>query len=336
MKNGILQGFLLLFSTMILMLVLHPAYSQTCIPPVKQVVLFDQFGNYYVYWKPASGGGGIINYKVQVMCTGLPACFFSVSVTNANVLKMNGGYLGVKIPALPTSTSTVKLSIFPPGCPDQFTAAFVESLDIITDNLDIIAASCDSDTCKLVVSKWNKLKSLTDYANSKCGGGGLAVPATTVTAIDAPISISLRKNDAGKWQMKTTDTLLCDSCYVFNFQITCSNGTVYYVQDTICFNYTGPEIGCRQAGITAGEQSFIIYPNPTTDRCTIQFNLAQTSSVALIVYNSLGKQVHIVEAGELEEGQHDLDFTISDLPAGLYIAEIRTNDQLRRMKLLKF
>lgn len=337
MKDRILQRFLALFTMMILSLVVNRGFAQPCIPPVKQVVLFDQFGNYYVYWKPATGGGGTINYKVQVMCTGSPACFFTVTVTNANVLKMNGGYLGVKIPPLPGSTSTVKLSIFPPSCPGQFVAAFVESLDIITDNLDIATASCDSDTCKLVVNKWTKLKSLTDYAKAKCGGAGLAVPASTVTAIDAPVSISLRKNDAGKWQLKTTDTLKCDSCYVFNFQISCSNGSVYYVQDTICFNYTGPDIGCREAGLMEDDQSFTIYPNPATDQCTIHFNLEKESSVTVMLYNSLGKPVRMIAANQyLEKGMNEVEFAVNELPAGVYIAEIRMNEQVKRMKLLKF
>lgn len=335
MKNRNRILVLLLLKTALLLSITTSVYAQNCLPPVKQVVLFDQSGHYYVYWKPSTSGG-IISYKVQVMCVGLPACLYTVTVTDSNVLHMNGGYLGIKIPPLPVPSNTVKLSIFNPACPEQFTSAFVLSLDIITDNLDIATASCDSDTCKLVVNKWTKLKELTNYANSKCGGGGAGVAASTVTAIDAPIDILLRKNN-GKWQMKSLDTLKCDSCYVFNFQISCSSGSIYYVQDTICFNYTGPDIGCREAGLPSELSGATLFPNPATDECTLRLSSMEESVVTVSLYNELGRLVRVVATqAALEEGMNDLSFSVVDLSAGLYIIELRMNNEVKRMKLLKF
>ncbi|MBK9733343.1 MAG: T9SS type A sorting domain-containing protein [Chitinophagaceae bacterium] len=335
MKNINLPNVLSFLIAALLLISSSAADAQNCIPPLKQVVLYDQSGNFYVYWKPATTGTSV-NYKVQVKCVDLPACFYTVTVTNANVLHMNGGYLGVKIPALPMLSSTVKLSIFAPNCPDQFTLAFVLTLDIITDNLDIAIASCDSDTCKLVVSKWTKLKNLSDYATSKCGGGA-AVAASTVSAIDAPIDILLRKTAAGKWQMKSLDTLNCDSCYVFNFQISCPSGSIYYVQDTICFNYTGPDIGCRESGILAALNPLTIYPNPATDYCTIRIDLKEAADVSVALYNSIGQQLNMEDlAGSLDEGMNELEFSVADLSPGLYIVELRINNDVKRLKLLKF
>lgn len=310
--------------------------AQNCLPPLKQVVLFDQSGQYYVYWKPSTSVG-IISYKVQVMCVGLPACLYTITVTDANVLHMNGGYLGVKVPPLPVPSSTVKLSIFNPACPEQFTPAFVLSLDIITDNLDIATASCDSDTCKLVVNKWTKLKNLTDYANAKCGGGGAGAAASTVTAIDAPIDILLRKTAAGKWQMKSVDTLQCDSCYVFNFQVACPSGAIYYVQDTICFNYTGPDIGCREYGGLSELSGTTLFPNPANEECTLRIAGSEDAMVTVALYNEFGRLVRVVASNTvLEEGMNDLSFSVADLSSGLYIVELRMNNEVKRMKLLKF
>lgn len=308
--------------------------AQPCIPPMKQVVLYDTVGNYYVYWKPSSVTP--INYKVQVMCIGLPSCFYSVVVTDTNVLKMNGGYLGIKIPPLPVLVSTVKLSIFGPDCPDQFVVAFVLSLDIITDNLDIAVANCDSDTCKLVVNKWTKLKKLTKYAKDKCEVAGPGISPSTVTAIDAPIDILLRKTATGNWQMKSVDTLVCDSCYVFNFQITCSDGSIHYVQDTICFNYTGPDLGCRIAGLLPEGVSIALYPNPVKEQCTIRLNLDEASKVSAVLYNSLGRQVRVIAAdAPVDEGMNEIEVQLSGLPAGIYIVEIRVNNQVVRAMLSK-
>ncbi|MBX7109187.1 MAG: T9SS type A sorting domain-containing protein [Chitinophagales bacterium] len=330
------RSVMMLLLMALLMTSVSALHGQNCLPPLKQVVLFDQSGNYYVYWKPATANP-LINYKVQVMCIGSPACLYTTTVTDANVLRMNGGYLGTKIPPLPILSNTVKLSIFAPSCPEQFTLAFVLSLDIITDNLDIATASCDSDTCKLVVDKWTKLKKLTDYANSKCGTGGTGLAASTVTAINAPIDILLRKTAAGKWQIKSLDTLKCDSCYVFNFQVTCSSGSVYYVQDTICFNYTGPDIGCRETvGNTAGWGT-TVFPNPASAECTIRIACEDEVAATVSLYNAMGGLIRIVANDEsLEEGLNDLSFSVADLASGMYIIELRMNNEVKRMKLLKF
>lgn len=334
MKRFFHLGILPFLFALLLSFVAQRSAAQPCIPPEKQVILHDPFNNYYVYWKPATGSV-VIDYKVQVMCFGFPPCMYSVHVTDTNVLYMNGGYLGVKVPPLPTSASIAKLSITAPACPDQFAIAFVLTLDIITDNLDIVLASCDSDTCKLVVNKWTKLKKLTNYANSKCGGGGASVAPSTVSAIDAPIDISLRKNGKGKWQMKSTDTLKCDSCYAFNFQITCPSGAIYYVQDTICFNYTGPDIGCRNDGFLEEDQSLTIYPNPATNHCTIRFYNVDAASCRVSIFNTMGKLIRVANV-QLDEGLNEIDLDVSELPTGLYILQLSTPKNPERLKLMKF
>ncbi len=327
---------ILLLCAALLIASVKSGFAQPCIPPLKQVVLYDTVGNFYVYWKPSTSTPSI-DYKVQVMCVGMPSCFFTVSVTEANVLKMNGGYLGVKIPPLPAIVSTVKLSILNPDCPDQFMFAFVLSLDIITDNLDIAVGSCDGDTCKLVVNKWTKLKKLTSYAKDKCGAGGPGIAPSTVTAIDAPIDILLRKAANGNWQMKSVDSLVCDSCYVFNFQVTCSDGNIYFVQDTICFNYTGPDLGCRIIGEMPGGGAFNIYPNPAANVCTIDLELMQTSDVSVVLYNAMGQQVkEVMPVLNMDAGQQEIDFNVADLTPGIYIVEVRVNGQVIRAKLSRF
>lgn len=337
MNNKVLQMMLVFFTVLFFAFSGNSSYAQPCNLPVKQVVLHDLSGNYYVYWKPAPGSGTIINYKVQLQCVSPVPCFFTINVTDSNVILMNGGYLGVQIPALPGQANMVKLSILPPNCDTQFAAAFVLSLDIITDNLDLAVASCDSDTCKLVVSKWTKLKNLTDYVNLKCGGGGAApAPATTVTAIDAPVAILLRKNSTGKWQLKSLDSLVCDSCYVFNFQITCSNGSIYYVQDTICFNYTGPPIGCRLSDGIWQQQLLTIFPNPVTDRYTLQLDLDEPAIVSVRIYNSLGKIVSIpATPGLTDAGENQFEFSADGLAPGMYVIEVKINNEIKRIKLMK-
>ena len=309
-------------------------FAQQCIPPLKQVVLFDQAGGYYVYWKPSQSG---FDYIIKVHCINNPPCNFTITVNSSNVLLMNGGWLGVHIPALPSTASTVTLSIRPPGCNTVFTAAFILTLDIITDNLDIATGECDGDTCKLLFNTWTTLQKLTSYANSKCGGGGAAVPASTVTCIDAPIDISLRKNAAGRWQIKPLDDIQCDTCYTFNFQITCG-GSTYFVQDQICFNYAGPAIGCKQMmEENIVEQPITLYPNPANSKCNLRFAMEEPGLVSIGFYNALGLNVPggIVNRW-FDEGINEVELSLDDFTAGIYFVEVRGPNENRRLKLLKF
>jgi hypothetical protein len=308
--------------------------AQNCNPPLKQVVLYDQSGNFFVYWKPLVPPTNI-NFNVKVKCTNTPPCFFSINVNAGNVIQMNGGYLGVKIPALPSTSSTVSLSIFPPGCPTVYSAAFVEAMDIITDNLDIIVADCDSDECLLSVNAWKNLKNLSNYTTAECGGAGGAVAASTVRAVDAPISISLKKNALGKWQIKTLQPVPCDTCLLFNFQVTCPDGTVHFVQDEICFNYTGPP--CKIAGLASENNGFLLIPNPAAQQCKLSVNLAAEGPVWISLYNSLGAKIVILENGVIAAaGQHEVLIPLERLQPGVYFVEVRAAGVMLRSKLMKF
>jgi hypothetical protein len=287
-------------------------------------------GNFYVYWKPVSPPV-TINYVVKVHCLNLPPCSFTKTVNNGNVIKMNGGYLGVKIPALPNLNSQVELSIFPPGCPTQYTVAFLFTMDIITDVLDISTASCNDDTCMMKLTSWKTLTELTDYYNSKCGGAGAAVGASSVTTVDSDIEIKLRKNANGKWQIKTVDSVKCDSCYAFNFQITCPNGNIYFVQDTICFNYTGPNIGCRESDEEINKPLVALYPNPSSTSCKMEMMIEKPSVITVSLVSTLGERIGVLnDQAILYEGIYEIDLPISDLTPGIYVVEVRINNSLVR------
>jgi len=310
------------------------AQAQPCTPPAKQVVLYDPAGNYYVYWKPVTPPA-VINYSVKVKCVNPSNCAFTVSVTSSNVLLMNGGWLGTKIQAIPNPNSLL-VSILPPNCPPDYFTTPQYALDLVTDNLDITTGSCDSDTCVLFVDSWKTLKKLNNFTTSKCGGAGGGVAATTVSAIDAPIEITLRKNSAGKWQLQTLDTVKCDSCYLFNFQVTCG-GKTYFQQELICFNYTGPALGCRQGEDILDQFPLSIFPNPASNECSIQLWLEEPSGVSISMYNSIGE---LVSQGnsyvELDAGLNEVSLSVNHLSTGMYVVEVRAGDMTKRVKLLKF
>jgi hypothetical protein len=79
------------------------------------------------------------------------------------------------------------------------------------------------------------------------------------------------------------------------------------------------------------------YPNPFNPSTTIRYGLAHGSEVTLAVFNTLGQLVATVQKGHQEAGYHDVTFESKDLPSGVYLYRLTTEDfdQVRRFILLR-
>lgn len=78
-------------------------------------------------------------------------------------------------------------------------------------------------------------------------------------------------------------------------------------------------------------------PNPFSMRAEIHFGLPETSSVQLIVYDLLGREVKRLIDQAMSAGYHQVTFEAGDLPSGVYLYRITAGDfsQTRRMVLTK-
>jgi len=64
-----------------------------------------------------------------------------------------------------------------------------------------------------------------------------------------------------------------------------------------------------------------VYPNPVTEKATIQFNLAEPALVFLELYSPEGKLVQTLNQGQLKAGQHQFSWSPDGKP-GLYIGRL--------------
>ncbi len=61
------------------------------------------------------------------------------------------------------------------------------------------------------------------------------------------------------------------------------------------------------------------YPDPTSSAMTLQYSLANESSVSITIYDALGRIVARPVVGEMESaGEHEASFATEDLPPGRY------------------
>lgn len=80
------------------------------------------------------------------------------------------------------------------------------------------------------------------------------------------------------------------------------------------------------------------YPNPFNPSTKIQYALPVEGNVTLKVYNILGQQVRtLIDNQLLPAGRHEVTFDAANLPSGLYIYRLQTNNfvDVKKMMLLK-
>lgn len=76
------------------------------------------------------------------------------------------------------------------------------------------------------------------------------------------------------------------------------------------------------------------YPNPFTERTTIQFQTASKALVVLDVFDQTGKKISTLINGELPSGTHQADFNACLLPSGLYFYQLKVGNYSTTRKMI--
>jgi hypothetical protein len=79
------------------------------------------------------------------------------------------------------------------------------------------------------------------------------------------------------------------------------------------------------------------YPNPFNPQTIIEFNLAKSGHISLIVYDVLGRSVATLVDGMREAGMHRAEFNASHIPSGVYFYTLQSGSfvETKKMLLLK-
>ncbi|NGP76153.1 T9SS type A sorting domain-containing protein [Balneolaceae bacterium YR4-1] len=79
------------------------------------------------------------------------------------------------------------------------------------------------------------------------------------------------------------------------------------------------------------------YPNPFNPATTISYELKEDSEVLLSIWNIVGQRVVTLVDGMQEAGQHTANWNASEMPSGIYIAQLEVGGQvfIRKMTLIK-
>ena len=79
------------------------------------------------------------------------------------------------------------------------------------------------------------------------------------------------------------------------------------------------------------------YPNPFNPSTVISYSIPLSANVMMVVYNSIGQNVKVLENGFKNAGNYTVSFNASELPSGVYFYKIDAGEytQIRKMMLLK-
>lgn len=76
------------------------------------------------------------------------------------------------------------------------------------------------------------------------------------------------------------------------------------------------------------------YPNPFYPKTTISFNVPSKSNVSLKVFNSVGKEVAVLESQELAAGDYQRQWDASGVPSGIYYYRLQVGAVKETKKLI--
>ncbi len=75
-----------------------------------------------------------------------------------------------------------------------------------------------------------------------------------------------------------------------------------------------------------------IFPNPATDKVTLNFTLTENKNVDIQLFNSIGQQEMISQNANCFQGENTLQLDVSILPEGIYFVKISLNGNVAATK----
>ena len=138
-------------------------------------------------------------------------------------------------------------------------------------------------------------------------------------------------NGGNDWSEQLTGTINTLNSINFRYD---SIGYSVGVNGTILFTDNGGVTSVEKMVELSSYHLYQNYPNPFNPSTTIEFTIAETGYISLVVYNILGKEnVTILEEGKFA-GEHRVEFDASGLSSGIYFYRLTTKDFTQTKKML--
>ena len=98
---------------------------------------------------------------------------------------------------------------------------------------------------------------------------------------------------------------------------------------------TKPEISSATTLTITNPNNLKCYPNPFSQKFTIEFDLVKEDEASIKLYDLNGKQLKLISSSFFTKGSHQLLADASGLPAGFYIVVLQTTRFKKEQKVIK-
>ena len=82
------------------------------------------------------------------------------------------------------------------------------------------------------------------------------------------------------------------------------------------------------------KSSMLVYPNPSKDELTIEFNNDKVQQVDINIYDMMGRKVMNIDKGSFSTGKHIISTNVSQLPKSIYFICIQMEENILTKKIL--
>lgn len=79
-----------------------------------------------------------------------------------------------------------------------------------------------------------------------------------------------------------------------------------------------------------------VMPNPNNGVATLYYTLTNDTPTNISLYNAQGKQIAVLLNATMQAGSHTQAINTPNLPAGLYLCVVKTNNGTSVTKWVKF
>lgn len=98
--------------------------------------------------------------------------------------------------------------------------------------------------------------------------------------------------------------------------------------------YNGPLVGVEELMVAKGFSLEQNYPNPVSGETVIPFEIPTETFVSLKIYNNVGTEIKELAGEKYQAGKHTATFNTRELPEGIYIYTLKTDDYTGSRKMI--
>ncbi|MFO0321621.1 MAG: T9SS type A sorting domain-containing protein [Bacteroidota bacterium] len=167
--------------------------------------------------------------------------------------------------------------------------------------------------------------------------GGQMFTQTSTDAAGNYTLAGLPINTSSESYFISVDIPGLDTTSTYNLSLNSGNTTINGLDFKVGAKYINP-IG-SVTGISSdksvAENKIILFPNPTKQNASIEYELTQSAFVRIDLYDILGNKVKVISENALEEkNKHQHFINIENLSAGIYLVKLKINNSYTTLKLV--